>query len=115
MNYFEHSTKTNYICNVPGYRTSWFHENGTVNTLSLSKVKNCYCVTYDLEGEDKFIVHKLEYWVKFVESPNGLYYHGMSDMSMCFSITTMEGNKKMLTRKEYKKAVTAQKLYAMVG
>eukprot|EP00957_Ditylum_brightwellii_P162382 12365435-Ditylum_brightwellii.AAC.1 len=61
MNYSEHSTKTNYICNVPGYGTSLFHEKGTVNILSLSKVKNYYHTTYDLEGEDKFIIYKPEY------------------------------------------------------
>eukprot|EP00957_Ditylum_brightwellii_P043089 3264027-Ditylum_brightwellii.AAC.2 len=56
-NYFKHSTKTNYICNVPGYGTSWFHKNRMENVLSLSKVKNCHCIMYNLEGEDKFIAH----------------------------------------------------------
>eukprot|EP00957_Ditylum_brightwellii_P105325 8029671-Ditylum_brightwellii.AAC.1 len=37
LHYFEHSTNTNYMCEVPGYGTSWFHEKGAVNILSLSK------------------------------------------------------------------------------
>eukprot|EP00957_Ditylum_brightwellii_P126431 9637703-Ditylum_brightwellii.AAC.1 len=100
MNCFEHCTKTNYICDVPGYGTSWFYEKGTVNIVSLSKVKYCYQVTYDYEGEGKFIMHKPNYHVEFIKSPNALYYHNMSDMLMSFAITTIKGNRKMPTRRE---------------
>eukprot|EP00957_Ditylum_brightwellii_P152036 11577053-Ditylum_brightwellii.AAC.1 len=58
LHYFKHSTNTNYMCDVPGYRTLWFHEKGAVNILSLSKVKDRYGVTYDSEGGNKFMVHK---------------------------------------------------------
>eukprot|EP00957_Ditylum_brightwellii_P127899 9753236-Ditylum_brightwellii.AAC.1 len=86
-----------------------------VNIIPLSKVKDCYHVTYGSEGEGKFIVHKMNYHVEFIKSLNGLYYHGMSDMPMSFAITTIKGNRKILTRKEYKQTVAAQKLYLMVG
>eukprot|EP00957_Ditylum_brightwellii_P131347 10017458-Ditylum_brightwellii.AAC.1 len=33
LHYFKHSTNTNYMCDVPGYGTSWFHEKGAVNIL----------------------------------------------------------------------------------
>eukprot|EP00957_Ditylum_brightwellii_P183225 13956591-Ditylum_brightwellii.AAC.1 len=53
--YFEHSTQTNMICDVPCYGIAWFHKKGAVNILSLAKVKKKYRVTYDSEGMNKFV------------------------------------------------------------
>eukprot|EP00957_Ditylum_brightwellii_P022696 1711885-Ditylum_brightwellii.AAC.1 len=71
LNYFEHSAQTNYMCDVPGYGTSWFHKKEAVNILSLANVKNRYRVTYDSEGKNKFIMHKPGFRVEFAKSPNG--------------------------------------------
>eukprot|EP00957_Ditylum_brightwellii_P061196 4643419-Ditylum_brightwellii.AAC.3 len=98
LHYFEHSTNTNYMCNVPGYGSSRFHKKGAVNILSLSKVKDKYRVTYDSEDGNKFTIHEPGYNIDFVESPNGLYYHDVSDKSVCFHISTVEGNKQMIMR-----------------
>eukprot|EP00957_Ditylum_brightwellii_P210341 15364857-Ditylum_brightwellii.AAC.3 len=114
MHYFEHSTQTNYICDVLGYGILWFHEKGTVNILLLLNVKKQYQVTNDSHGKDKFIVYKPEYQVEFIKSPSSLFYNDMSDMSMNFIILTVEGNMQMLTRKEYDSAVKARKIYTMV-
>eukprot|EP00957_Ditylum_brightwellii_P165101 12569942-Ditylum_brightwellii.AAC.1 len=115
MHYFKHSTHTNMICNVPGYGTAWFHKKGAVNILSPAKVKQRYQVTYDSDGLNKFVVHKPNYEVHFIESVDGLYYHDLSNKELSFNIVTMEGNRRMLTRLEYERAVAARKLYAMVG
>eukprot|EP00957_Ditylum_brightwellii_P184480 14051030-Ditylum_brightwellii.AAC.1 len=70
---------------------------------------------YDSVAGNKCTVHKPGYDVDFIESPNGLYYHDMSDMLMSFHISTVKGNRQIVTRREYEQTVKARKLYAMVG
>eukprot|EP00957_Ditylum_brightwellii_P077179 5864777-Ditylum_brightwellii.AAC.1 len=115
MHYFEHSTQTNMMCDVPGYGTAWFHKKGAVNILSLSKVKRRYRATYDSEGTNKLVVHKPRYEVHFIENADGLYYHNLINRELSFNVVTMGDNRKMMTRREYKGAVAPRKLYAMAG
>jgi hypothetical protein len=51
-------TSTNLVGDLPGYGTVWFHPKGIANILSLNKVKEKYCVTYDSLGGNAFTVHK---------------------------------------------------------
>eukprot|EP00957_Ditylum_brightwellii_P005001 381405-Ditylum_brightwellii.AAC.1 len=98
LNYCRHRSSTNYMCNVLGHGSSWFYKKRSVNILSLSKVKNRCCMTCNSENGNKFTVHKPGYGVDFIEGKNGLYYHDMSNMSMSFHITIMEGNRHILTQ-----------------
>ena len=49
---------TNQVGDLPGYGTVWFHPHGITNILSLSCIKNKYCVTFDSAHDNSFIIHK---------------------------------------------------------
>ena len=68
-------TTTNLQRDLPGYGTVWFHPGGIDNILSLSKMADKYRVSYDITGENKFLVHLS--WGKirpFTQCERGLFY-----------------------------------------
>ena len=72
-------TRTNLVGELPGYGTVWFHPDGIVNILSLSRVKTKYQFTFDSDENNEFIIHKPDGSTRnFKESSCGLYYHNTS-------------------------------------
>ena len=53
---------TNYIADFPGWRTTWYLQNGFAHILSLQHIKQQDWVTYDSGGIslDCSVVHKLD-------------------------------------------------------
>jgi hypothetical protein len=49
---------TNLIVDLPGFGEVWYAPEGISNILSLSKMKEKFCVTYDIMGTNTFTVHK---------------------------------------------------------
>eukprot|EP00957_Ditylum_brightwellii_P134525 10255573-Ditylum_brightwellii.AAC.1 len=63
------------IGDLSGWGTAWFHLNGIANILALHKAKNKWRVTYDSYGGNAFKIHKSDYNILFIKSPNSLYYY----------------------------------------
>ena len=77
---------------LKNYGKVWYHPAAITNILSLSNVKSKYRVTFDSAKENKFIVHKPNELVYFIESSNGLYYHDTKDRNISM-LNTVEENK----------------------
>ena len=74
-------TTTNWVGELSGYGTVWFHPNGIANILSLARVKEQgYRVTYDSIAGNRFVIHKSDGTTRiFNESTRGLYYLDVKD------------------------------------
>ena len=115
--------KTNLVGDLPGYGTIWYHPNGIANILSLSKVKEKCCVTYDSDNNNQFIVHHPDGTQRiFQQSSRGLYFldtsltpqpaNGTKDTVL---VTTVADNASNFSNADYSQAVLAQKLQKIIG
>ena len=69
------ATSINWVGNLPGFGTVWYHNNGIENILSLEKVKERFRVTYDSGNGDEFVVPKLDGKKRcFKESRKDLFF-----------------------------------------
>eukprot|EP00957_Ditylum_brightwellii_P210030 15364497-Ditylum_brightwellii.AAC.3 len=104
-----------------------FAYNSIANILALHEAKNKWRVTFDSTKGNAFLIHKPDHTIMFVEGKNGLYYHNIGDRSIIIPyktckeqehvmlVSTIAENKALFSNRQYKQAVTARKLYAMVG
>ena len=64
------------VVNVPGFKAKiWCDEKSLANIFSFANMVDQYCVTYNNEKEDAFIVHSKNGKLKFLRSQEGLYFH----------------------------------------
>ena len=84
------------------------------NILSMSNVKAKFRVTYDSEGEDRFIVHKPDKLVYFNCAPNGLYVHNMENREITL-LNTIKENKEGFSKRQIERAKEARRLYHIMG
>ena len=105
-------TETNFIGDLPGFGTVWYHPNGIANILSLSKVKK------RLDG-NAFDVHLTDRCIRsFIEAPTGLYYSDIIAQASSFVsifINTVENNRSNYSKREHLRAVNTRKLQSIVG
>jgi hypothetical protein len=66
--------RTNKKTFVKGFGDVWFHSGAITNIFSFAELEEKNPITYNSKKECAFIVHLLDKDVKFVRSPNGLYY-----------------------------------------
>ena len=115
-------TRTNLVGDLPGYGTVWFHPDGIANILSLSRVKTKYCITFDSDTTNEFIVHKPDRSTRnFKESSRGLYYHdtstdvaGVTETGTAL-VTTVADNASNYTHADYSRALLARKTQQIIG
>jgi hypothetical protein len=108
-------TKTNWIGDLPGYGTVWYHKKGIANILSLSCVKKKHRVTFDSNNGNKFIIHHEDgRETVFTESQQGLYYMDTTQDSFAM-LTTVAENKDKYTVDAYSRAQLARKIQIMIG
>ena len=68
------------IGDLPGYRTMWYDPGSIANILSLDRVRNKFCVTFDSGIENEFVVTKPDgNVVRFRRDNSGLYYWDTSE------------------------------------
>jgi hypothetical protein len=66
--------RTNKKSFVKGFGDVWFHSGVITNIFSFAEMEDKNPITHNSKKEHAFIVHILNKDVKFVRSPNGLYY-----------------------------------------
>ena len=64
--------------NVPKWGEVWFNKNGITNIFSLASMIKRHRVTFDSDKEAAFLVHTPEGVIKFIMSPEGLFYHALN-------------------------------------
>jgi hypothetical protein len=108
-------TKTNWIGDLPGYGTVWYHKKGIANILSLSCVKKQHRVTFDSNNGNKFTIHHADgRETVFTESQQGLYYMDTAQESFAM-LNTVAENKDKYTIDAYSRAQLARKIQIMIG
>ena len=126
-NMFIHCTagvvKTNLIGDLPGYGTVWYHPDGIANSLSLSKVKEKYRVTFDSDMNNQFVVHRPDGTQRiFQQSSWGLYFldtsltpQPTSSTKGTVLVTTVADNANSFSNADYTQAVLACKIQKIIG
>lgn len=106
---------TNMVGDFDRYGTVWFHPDGIANVLSLAKVKQKYCITFDSAEGNIFKVHKLNgKTCDFIQSGTGLYYLD-TNRSGTVLVNTVDDNKTKYTNADYSRAVAARNLQIVIG
>jgi hypothetical protein len=70
--------KTNQKALVKGFGEVWFHPDAMANILSFAEMEDRHQISYNSKYEKAFIVHLPDKNVKFIRSPNVLYYFNPS-------------------------------------
>ena len=52
------TASTNWVGDLEGFGTVWYHKEGIANILSLAKVQEKYQVTYGIQDGNSFLVVK---------------------------------------------------------
>ena len=115
--------KSNLVGDLPGYGTVWYHPDGIANILSLSKVKEKYCVTFDSDINNQFIVHRPDGTQQiFQQSSRGVYFLDMSLTPQPVNgtrgtvlVTTVADNAYSFSNADYSQAVLARKIQKIIG
>jgi hypothetical protein len=82
---------TNPIADLPNFGEVWYAPQVIANILSLSKLKQNYCVTYNSTGTNLFVVHKDTSKDRyFRESTTGLFYWNTEDSTSHLLVNTLE-------------------------
>ena len=112
---------------LDGYGEVWYNPRSLANILSMALVSDSFRVTFDTAKEQAIFVWRTNgTFVKFIRSPNGLYYHDvrwgdnqpMGPEPKIYGTTlvqTVEDNKKIFTPNDIKRADLAKRVYEMVG
>ena len=104
-----------------GYGTVWVHDDAITNIISLKNAKKKFCVTYDSESGNGFLVHTPNGILEFKEHPSGLFYCTLDEFNGVLSptavqmIQTVENNKKKYTQRQYQRAQAAYEAYTKIG
>ena len=64
-----------------GYSTVWVHDDAITNIISLKNAKKKFCVTYDSESGNGFLVHTPNGILEFKEHPSGLFYFTLDEFN----------------------------------
>eukprot|EP00536_Pseudo-nitzschia_multiseries_P018447 jgi/Psemu1/55647/gm1.55647_g len=106
-----------FIRELPGFGTVWYQEGGMTNILSLSSVSDRYRITLDTSITQSLFVHKPDGSTRrFDRSPNGLYYCDLRETDgTIFAITSVEGQKKLYSDLDVRRATKARKLQDALG
>ena len=113
--------KTNQKALVKGFGEVWFHSGAITNIFSSAEMEDKHQITYDSKAEHAFIVHLPDKEVKFVRSPNGLYYFNppySKNQQTCNTNVPMDSvqeNMKMFTNRQIERAKLTRKIHHALG
>ena len=92
------SNTTNLISNFPVYdKPVWFNPGGIANILSLSRIDENHCVSFDRSNGNVFKIHKYSGAIVFKQCKNGLYYHNSSDHNGTTMVVTVKDKQELYT------------------
>ena len=108
---------TNKIGLLRGYGWVWYHPTGIANILSLSRVKEKFCVSFDSDKDNMFHVHLGGGVVRsYRESGRGLYFSDVRDLDNgIVFVNTVDYNKNKHSRQAYLRALNARLLQNRMG
>ena len=103
----------------PGYGMVWYHPSGIANILSLGRVQKRYCITFDREVGNRFLVTKPDGTTfEFKESPTGLYYMDAEtqvQQQAQVHVNTVADNKSSYSNTNSLHALAARKRQIKIG
>ena len=105
-------TATNWVGELAGIGTVWYHKDGIANILSLSRIKQDHRITYDSNSGNSFRMYSKDNMTyrEFNESDNGLYYSSMKNSAVVLNtINTIEDNKQKFSALDRRRATKARK------
>jgi hypothetical protein len=100
------STET---ASVDKFGNVWYNKDSVANIFSFTEMLKRYCIKYDSEIEDVFLVHTPEQEVKFKPLANGLYSLNLKKETQYQThkgkfqvVNTLEENKTFFTPRQFK-------------
>jgi hypothetical protein len=106
------------VGDLAGYGTVWYHPSGIANNLSLSRVlaDSRFHVTFDSRDSNAFHVVRNDGTIRvFKQSPRGLYFMDTSFQVGTALITTVDGNRKNFSQRDYSQAKLASEIQSRIG
>ena len=95
---------------LPGYGTVWFHPGVITNILSLSEISEKYRVSYNITGENKFLVYLKKGNIKsFTQCERCLFYSKMA-AGETLIVNTVDYNISKYPERDYTRDLLTQKL-----
>ena len=105
------TTTTNWVGDLPGVGTVWYHQQGIANILSLPKIKETYRVTFNSATDNVFHVYSKNgnKCREFKQSKQGLYYASLEHNAMVLThnstIATVAQNKQNFSLLDQRRAL----------
>ena len=110
------TVKTNWVGDLPGYGTVWWHRGGIANILSFAKVVDRYEVEFGKHTNYRFKVTKANGEVRyFIRSERGLYYLDAGGSDAAALINTVAENKSKYSTRDYNRALQARRVQDIIG
>ena len=108
---------TNFRGHLSGYGWVWYYPEGIANILSLSRVRECFRVTFDSAMDNCFHVHKAGKVLRFQEASKRLYYFDTADRDEegTMLTTTVDDNKRKFSALDLTQAKQARALQRRIG
>ena len=101
----------NTVADLAGYGMVWFNEKCIANCLSLALVSDKFRVTLDTSVDQAFMVHKPNGDMRrFHRAECDLYVCDLRERNSNVLVTTVAGEKKNYSRRDIRRAETANKL-----
>ena len=104
---------------LPGFGTVWYYGGGIANVISLGLITNKLRVTMDSDIDNTICVNKPNASIRrFHRGKNNLYYYDTRKASSGEALltnTTVEGQKRLFSGIDKKRAERAYKLQEIMG
>ena len=111
--------QTNQKATIPGWGEVWFNHHAITNIFSYAEMAQRYCITYNSNKEDAFIVHLPNKQVKFTRTNQGLYIYKPKIVTKKENqvqlVQTMDENKAFFTNCQFAIAKKVHELYHALG
>ena len=101
--------------NVPKWGKVWFNKNRIANIFSLASMIKHHRVTFDSDKEAAFLVHTPEGVIKFIMSPEGLFYHALNYCTATQLTQTVAENESFYSHQQREQAKRAHELLHMLA
>ena len=103
------------VADLKGYGLVWFDEKCIANCLSLALTSDQYRVTLDTEQDQAFLVHKKNgTFRRFHRADCDLYICDLTDEDQVVLVTTVEGQKKKYSQRDFRRADRARKFQEII-
>ena len=108
-------SKTKRNANVPKWGEVWFNKNGIAKIFSLASMIKCHRVTFDSDKKAKFLVHTPKVLIKFIMSPERLFYHAPCYCTASQLTQTVAQNESFYSHQQKERAKRSHELLHMLA